>query len=76
MVRELKIRRARKPHQCTEGSWHTIQPGDLYLFCDNPPWGEQNRTGERWEYIRACLRCAKKYGMLTSEQKKAMGIEA
>ncbi len=69
------LRRARKAHRCSEQSYHKILPGDLYLYDACPPWHEMNRThkGEkRWEYIRACLRCAKEYGMLDSDQRKVV----
>jgi hypothetical protein len=63
----VKIRKAKKEHQCSERSYHTIRPGDLYLYAACPPWHEMNRTGKRWMYIRACLRCANEFGMHTSE---------
>lgn len=66
-----KVRRARKEHQCSEASWHLIRPGDLYLHAACPPWHECAR-GKKWWVIRACLRCAEKYGLHTSETRKAV----
>ncbi len=75
---DMVIRKARKQHQCSETSYHTIRPGDLYLYADCPPWHEMNSSrksdsgGRRWMYIRACLRCAEQYGMLTSDNRKTI----
>lgn len=71
------LRKARKEHRCSEHSYHTIKPGDVYLYEVCPPWHEMNRSrkGEkRWEQWRACLSCAKEYGMLDSDQRKQVGI--
>lgn len=65
----MSIRRARKEHQCTEASWHTINPGDLYLNVSMPPWHETS-NGKKWWIIKACLRCAKQYGLLNSDDRK------
>ena len=68
------IRKARKPHRCTERSYHKIKPGDLYLYGACPPEHEMNRTRpsdeRRWEYIKACLRCAEEFGMNTNETRE------
>lgn len=71
MTEPPKIHIARKAHQCTERSYHTIKPGDRYLYSACPPWHEMNR-GKKWWVIRACLRCAKEFGMHTNETKAAL----
>lgn len=71
MSSEIVIRRARKEHQCTERNYHLIRQGDLYLYAAMPPWHEFSR-GKKWEYIRACLRCADEYGMHTSDTRKVI----
>jgi len=70
------MRRARKTYQCSEQSYHCIKPGDVYLYGCLAPEHEMNRTrqsdGRRWEYIRACLRCANEYGMHNTETRKRL----
>lgn len=61
-----EIRVARKSHQCSERSYHAIKPGDHYLFVCAPPWHDMN-SSKKWWIIRACLRCAKEFGLLDSE---------
>lgn len=68
---EPTIRTAKKEHQCTELSYHTIKPGDRYLYAACPPWHEMNRGG-KWWIIRACLRCADEFGLHTSDTRKAV----
>lgn len=63
---DYKIRRAKKAHACTEQSYHTIKPGDLYLSASCPPEHEMNR-GKKWWIIKACLRCASEFGLHTSD---------
>lgn len=70
-MNETRIRRARKDHQCTEASWHTIKAGNLYLSAVCSPWHEMAR-GKKWWIIKACLRCANKYGLHTSDTRKAI----
>lgn len=71
-----RICRARREHRCTERSYHTIRPGDFYLRCTAPPWHEMNRSNKWWT-IRACLRCAKEFGMLASHTREVVeAIEA
>lgn len=66
-----EIRRARKAHRCTETSYHTIEPGSQYLYAVCPPWHEFNRSRPpKFETIRACLRCAERFGMHTSETRR------
>lgn len=65
-VATTRIRTARKAHQCTERSYHTIRPGDRYLYAACPPWHEFARS-KRWWIIKACLRCAAEFGLHTSE---------
>lgn len=60
------IRIARKEHRCSEQSYHTIKKGDFYLYGAAPPEADWNSTG-KWWIIRACLYCADKYGLHTSE---------
>jgi hypothetical protein len=66
-----KIRRAVKEHRCTERNYHTIKVGDLYLNAVCPPWSDVN-NGKKWWVIKACLRCAKEFGMLCSETRKQL----
>jgi hypothetical protein len=70
-----KIRTARKDHQCTERSYHTIKAGTQYLYCQAPPWHEMNR-GKKWWVIRACLRCASEFGLHTNETREAHQLTA
>jgi hypothetical protein len=70
MIGEQKIRKARKDHICTEHSYHKIAKGDKYLFVSAPPWHEV-ANGKKWIVIRACLRCADKYGLHTSDTRAA-----
>ena len=67
-----KIRKARKLHVCTEASHHVIGVGDRYLCGECPPEHEANR-GRKWWIIRACLRCADRFGLHTTETRKAVG---
>lgn len=64
-----EIRRSRKTYVCTEASYHTIRPGDHYLYGACPPWHEMNESGKWWT-IRACLRCADRFGLHTSGTRK------
>ena len=64
-----EIRRARKTYQCSEASYHTIQPGDRYLYGVLPPWHEVARS-RKFEVMRACLKCADKFGLHTSETRQ------
>lgn len=64
-----EIRVARKEHRCTEMSYHTIRPGDQYLYAAAAPWHDMNQS-KRWWVIRACLRCANEFGLHTSETRK------
>lgn len=69
------IRRARREYECTEGSFcHLIKPGELYLRGDCPPEHEFNRTRRprKWEYIKACLKCAERMQLHTSETRKQL----
>lgn len=67
-----KIRRAAKEHRCTEASWHTIRKGDLYLSGAMPPEHEMSRTGKKWWLMKACVRCAKEYGLLCSDTREQL----
>lgn len=73
MIGEHKLRKARKPCTCTERSWHTIKVGDIYLFSSVPPWHDMAR-GKKWSIMRACLRCAKEYGLLDSDMRKQLEV--
>ena len=66
------IRRARKAYTCTEASYHTIQPGERYLYGACPPWHEFARDSRKWWIIRACLRCAEEYGLHSSDTRKQL----
>lgn len=63
------IRRARKEYRCTERSYHTIKPGDQYLYAAAAPWHDVNTT-RKWWVIRACLWCANHYAMHTQETRQ------
>ena len=65
------LRRATKEHRCTERTYHTIRPGDLYLFAAAPPWHEVNQSG-KWWVIKACLRCANEYGLHNSATRRQL----
>lgn len=65
------LRKARKEHVCTKASYHTIRPGDVYLYGACPPEHEANGS-RKWQYIRACLRCADHYGLHTSDTRKQL----
>ena len=73
-----KIRTARKRHQCTEAGHHDIEPGDRYLCGECPPEHEMNQSrktdpgGRKWWIIRACLRCAERYGLHSSDTRKQL----
>lgn len=67
------IRTARQEYQCTERSYHVIRSGDRYLYAAMPPWHEFSR-GDKWQVIRACLRCAREFGLHTSETRAALGV--
>lgn len=70
---QYTVRMARKTYTCSERSYHTIQPGDRYLYAALPPWHDMNSSrksdpgGKRWWVIRACLRCAKEFGLHTTD---------
>lgn len=66
-----QIRIARKEHQCTERSYHTIRPGDRYLYAACPPWHDINRS-KKWWIIKACLRCAEEFGLHNSDTRRAV----
>jgi hypothetical protein len=72
------LRRAAKEHRCTEQTYHTIKPGDLYIRGDMPPEHEMNRSrktdpgGRRWYTMRACLRCANEFALHTSDTRAAL----
>ncbi len=71
-----EIRCAAKEYRCTEKSWHTIKRGDYYLYWSMTPWHECAR-GNKWEIVRACLRCAKEFGMLNSDNRARLAqVEA
>lgn len=70
-----EIRTARKEHQCTERSYHTIKPGDKYLSMSIPPWNDFT-DGDKWIVIKACLRCANEFGLHTPETRKAIEDKA
>lgn len=67
-----EIRKAAKEHRCSEWSHHVIGIGDLYLSGACPPEHEMNRDGRKWWIIRACIRCAKEYGMLCSKTREQL----
>lgn len=73
MASTYEIRTARKQHQCTEASWHTIAPGDRYLYGSLPPWHECVRE-KKWHVMRACLRCAEQHGLHTNETRKSVEV--
>lgn len=74
MIGEHKLRKARKSYDCTEQSYHKIDAGDTYLFSSVPPWHEMARA-KKWCVMRACLRCAKVYGLLDSGMRKQLGVD-
>lgn len=65
----MKVVRSRKDRQCTERSYHVIHKGDKYLFASMPPWHDMNRS-KKWHTIRACLRCAREFGLHTNETRE------
>lgn len=73
-----EIRRARKEHRCSERSYHTIRPGDLYLYAVLPPWHDMNSSrksdpgGRKFWVIKACLRCCEEFGMHSNETRAAI----
>ena len=73
-----KIRKARKERRCTEHRYHQINVGDPYLCSELPPEHDMNSSrrtdpgGGRWYVIGACVRCAKEYGLLSSETRKQL----
>jgi hypothetical protein len=69
---ETRLVRARKAHQCTERSYHTIKPGELYLYAACPPWHEMSRRNDKWWIVRTCLRCANEFGLHTSETRRVV----
>lgn len=69
------IRRARREYRCTETGYHSIYPGDLYLCAVYPPEHDMNDS-RKWWVIKACLRCAEKFGMHTSETRKQLGAKS
>ncbi len=71
MIGGTWIRKTRKQHQCSEQSYHTIKPGDLYLSAVAPPWHDMNTSG-KWWVIKACLRCADHSGLHTSDTRKKL----
>ena len=66
-----KIRKCRKECNCTEHSWHLISKGDYYLNCVATPWHDMNDSG-KYQEIKACLRCAREYGLLGSDTRKQL----
>ena len=66
-----RIRRAKKHHQCSERGYHSILPGQLYLYQKCPPWHDYNRTG-KWEVDYTCLPCAKEFGLIDAETLKSL----
>lgn len=64
-----KIRRCRKEAICTEQTWHKIARGDYYLYGACPPEHDIN-DGKTWRIIRACLKCAERYGLHTNDTRK------
>lgn len=73
MIGERKLRKARKRYVCSQQSYHTILPGDVYLFESAPPWHEMSRDKGKWMVQRSCLRCAKEWGLLDSDMRKEIG---
>lgn len=63
-----KIRKANKCYQCSECGYRKIERGQRYLYDACPPWHEGSRS-KKWQVIRACFRCAVKYGMLTEDMR-------
>ncbi len=72
MIGERKLRVARKEYTCSERSYHKIKVGDVYLFESAPPWHEMARVKGKWMVSRACVRCAKEYGLLDSDMRKQL----
>ena len=68
----MPLRKANKDHVCTERSYHTIRKGDVYFYFPVTPWHEFNETG-KYQDIKACIRCAKEYGMMNSDERKQLG---
>lgn len=66
-----ELRTARRQYQCTERSYHTIKIGDVYLFGCMTPCQKMAR-GKKFGHIRACVRCAKEFGMLDSDMRKLL----
>lgn len=66
-----RLRVAKKSHQCTERSYHTIKPGDLYVHVTMSPWHEMARS-KKWQTIKACLRCADEFGIHNSDTRAAL----
>lgn len=76
MARETyKLVTARKPHTCTEHSYHAIQPGDLYLSAWMPPEHECSRW-KKWTAMRVCLRCCETYGLHNSDTRRQLAAHA
>ncbi len=67
----MKLRIARKSHQCTERSYHLIQKGEQYLNIVMTPWYDMNPT-DRYCVIKACLRCAEEFGLHNSDTRKQL----
>lgn len=65
-----RLRKARKEHRCTE-DYRTIKPGDIYLYAEMAPWHEFNQS-KKWQFIRACLRCAERFGLHNSDTRKQL----
>lgn len=61
-----RLQTAAGEYQCTERSYHVIRPGDLYLYGACPPWHEANQS-RKWWVIKACLRCAREFGLHNSD---------
>lgn len=71
IAKNNKIVKAKKDHICSEHSYHCIKKGDFYLYQVLLPWHDLNQWG-KYQKIKACLRCAKEYGMLNSDQRKQL----
>ena len=70
MIGERKLRRANREYRCSQHSYHLIRIDDVYLFESAPPWHEMARDKKKWMVCRSCIRCAKEYGLLDSDQQK------
>lgn len=64
-----EIRRCRKTTVCTETSYHTIDRGELYLYGAIAPEHDVSDV-KKWVIIKACIKCAERYGLLCSRTRK------